>query len=562
MRLVHRLLTLCVPLLLVSATFAAPATLAAPLVPGDKEDWATVEDINAPPPARATAARAICTRAKAAGACHEVAAKLIDIGMKPTTPPDLGRVIADAVGSCGDEKTGKIVAAGMSKGQTEDRLFFVRAARGFKTPAVADAALKMLSDKEERLRGEALELLIDHKVEACVPKLEEILAKGKDTSLIGTCVRGVSQFLKGGPRWTEWEGKLMGYGASPVPELRRSALQVLAENKDASRFDFFGGLLNHDDWSTRAIAAGWMERAKTKKAVGMLIERLGKEQEGTRVFGDIDDALGRMTGMTRWETAEEWSTWWKNSEAAFEFPKNSGAVGTRKTKEEEPALGTGGVHAKFYGIQVETKRAIFIIDISGSMNEPTKNPDYGGRPRVDVAKDELIKLIDELPQGSWFNMVTFSTGVEQWLENLAEASGEKPSTGKRKPKGGPSTGGGLDKPKDEKEAKKDEEKVKKHDAELRQKAKEYVQRQGANGATNIYDAFELAFEDPDVDTIFFLTDGQPTAGKETDPTAIREAVRRWNAGRGVRIHTVAVGDNFPLLQWISSDNGGEHRFIE
>ena len=526
---------------------------------GDKEDWATVEDINAPPPARETAARAICTRAKAAGNCHEAAGKLLDIAMKATTPPELGRRIADAVGGCGDEKTGKLVAAGMLKGQTDERLLYVRAARNLKTTAVADAALKMLADKEPRLRGEALEIVVAHKVEAATPKLEEIVAKGKDLELAGPAVRGVSELLKGGPRWAEWEAKLVGFGNSPVDELRRSALAVLSQNKDSSRFDYWLALLDHADWSTRSIASGWMERAKTKRAIGALIERLAKEQQGTRVFADIDDALGRMTAMGRWETAEEWATWWKNSEAAFEFPKNSGAVGT-KPKEEEPALGTGGVHAKFYGIEVETKRAIFVIDISGSMNEATKNPDYGGRARIEVAKDELIKLVDELPQGSWFNIVTFSTGVEQWLEGLTEASGEKPG---KKPKKGPATGAGAgDKPKDEKEAKKDEEKQKKHDAELREKAKDYVSRLGANGATNIYDALELAFEDPDVDTIFFLTDGEPTAGKEVEPTAIREAVKRWNSGRGVRIHTVAVGQNFPLLQGISQDNGGEHRFIE
>ena len=538
-----------------SLGLAAPTALAL----GDKEDWATVEDINAPPPARETAARAICTRAKAAGKCDDAAGKLLEIAMKATTPPELGRRIADAVGGCGDEKTGKLVAAGMLKGQTDERLLHVRAARNLKTPAVADAALKMLADKEPRLRGEALEIIVAHKIEAATPKLEEIVAKGKDLDLLGPAVRGVSELLKGGPRWADWEAKLVGFGNSPVDELRRSALAVLSSNKDATRFDYWLALLDHADWSTRSIAAGWIERAKTKRAIGALIDRLAKEQPGTRVFADIDDALGRMTAMGRWETAEEWATWWKNTEAAFEFPKNSGAVGT-KPKEEESALGTGGVHAKFYGIEVETKRAIFVIDISGSMNEATQNPDYGGRARIEVAKDELIKLVDELPQGSWFNIVTFSTGVEQWLEGLTEASGEKPG---KKPKKGPATGAGAgDKPKDEKEAKKDEEKQKKHDAELREKAKDYVSRLGANGATNIFDALELAFEDPDVDTIFFLTDGEPTAGKEVEPTAIREAVKRWNSGRGVRIHTVAVGQNFPLLQGISQDNGGEHRFIE
>lgn len=80
------------------------------------------------------------------------------------------------------------------------------------------------------------------------------------------------------------------------------------------------------------------------------------------------------------------------------------------------------------------------------------------------------------------------------------------------------------------------------------------------GATNIYDALELAFQDPDVDTIVFLSDGEPTAGQVTDVGLIREAVREWNDTRGIKIDTVAVGGSLQLLQWLAEDNGG--RYVE
>jgi len=64
-----------------------------------------------------------------------------------------------------------------------------------------------------------------------------------------------------------------------------------------------------------------------------------------------------------------------------------------------------------------------------------------------------------------------------------------------------------------------------------------------------------------VDTLFVLSDGQPSAGKETDPAVIRADVQRWNATRKLRIHTVSVGTDFEILRWLAQDSGGEHRFV-
>ena len=68
-----------------------------------------------------------------------------------------------------------------------------------------------------------------------------------------------------------------------------------------------------------------------------------------------------------------------------------------------------------------------------------------------------------------------------------------------------------------------------------------------------------AFQDQDVDTIFVLSDGEPTTGEVIDPHRIREDVRRWNKHRGIKIHTIAIGGNLEVLEWLAKDAGGTYR---
>ena len=60
-----------------------------------------------------------------------------------------------------------------------------------------------------------------------------------------------------------------------------------------------------------------------------------------------------------------------------------------------------------------------------------------------------------------------------------------------------------------------------------------------------------------VDTVFFLTDGEPTVGRSVDMNVIRGEVRRVNQYRGVQIHIIYVGefggDDFEDL---AHENGG------
>ena len=70
------------------------------------------------------------------------------------------------------------------------------------------------------------------------------------------------------------------------------------------------------------------------------------------------------------------------------------------------------------------------------------------------------------------------------------------------------------------------------------KAQKFSRSLEAGGETNAYGALQLAFKDPDVDTIYLLSDGTPTAGDETIAEVIRMKVRDWNRHRKVIINCI------------------------
>jgi Mg-chelatase subunit ChlD len=177
--------------------------------------------------------------------------------------------------------------------------------------------------------------------------------------------------------------------------------------------------------------------------------------------------------------------------------------------------------AKFFGIKVESHRVIFVLDVSGSMMESMYGRTINGRgaARIDVAKEELSKAVENLDAGALFNILTFSSGVARWLPDGIGTS----------------------------------------DDASRQEAQSWIERLGAGGGTNLYDSVREAFADKDVDTIFILSDGEPTTGEVIDPFRIREDVARWNKHRKITINTIAIGGNLEVLEWLAKDAGGKYR---
>ena len=98
------------------------------------------------------------------------------------------------------------------------------------------------------------------------------------------------------------------------------------------------------------------------------------------------------------------------------------------------------------------------------------------------------------------------------------------------------------------------------------------------GDTALFEALEAAFAvDPQFDTIFLLTDGNPTSGRYWTTPSLLASVRAWNRNRRAAIHTIGLsladedrgmpnltedlGVMATLLGAVASATGGEYREI-
>jgi Mg-chelatase subunit ChlD len=181
---------------------------------------------------------------------------------------------------------------------------------------------------------------------------------------------------------------------------------------------------------------------------------------------------------------------------------------------------------------IRSRRAIFVVDVSGSMEARFTTNQGEALNRLQFVQRELQTVLKEqLPAGAKFNIVIFSTGVQTWKPELVPAS-----------------------------------------PQMVEEAIQYVNGLRYHGEANIHGALGRALADPEVDTIYFLTDGMPTDGKKKTNAEILQDVAAWRAQRKVMVNTIAFlmgsfsGDNRPksreLMFELAKATGGVHRAIE
>lgn len=499
------------------------------------DELAVVADGKASGDARAKAIRSFMERARSEGRCAEAAADLDRVILERAFPAWLRRVGAEAIGGCKDEATSKYVAGGIGRGDTPDRLHHLRAARELPGRAVTDAARKALDFEDPRVRCEAAELLARHRATEALPELDAIVVKNKDLELVESALVSASAMRRKSDLWPAWETKLLAWSQEREGLRKRAAIAELLAADSTKAPEVAGRALGDESWSVRVLAIEWLERNITSARLDLLIERLAFETDGARVHEDLLDVLGRLTGITRYRSHAAWQKW---RETAGKDWKPGDVVG--KSSEGGSAEGRSKA-ARFYGVEIASARTTYVVDLSGSMGALSKSPGDEKLKRIDVARREMLGLVDALPAGSWFNIVGFGDNVHPWLDALADFAGGRKATRDERGELGAA--------------------AKKRDDEMRAKAREWIEKLTLVGSTNIYDAMAFAFADPDVDTICFMTDGTPTIGTETEAIAIREELRRWNRSRRIRVHCIAVGEDNPLPKWLAADHGGVHRFV-
>ena len=293
--------------------------------------------------------------------------------------------------------------------------------------------------------------------------------------------------------------------------VRLAVLQAMADRKDASFLALGLKALADPSWTFRQAAARLLAALGDVKAVGPIVTAMTGEDG--RLLEDYADALARLTGEKLGPNPEAWKKWYDDHKAEL-AAKGAGS--------SAPKLGKNPLAppVDYYGIQTRSRKLLFLIDCSGSMNEVLGKPSVTGGgysgPKIEIAKKMLKAAITQLDPSTQFNVIVFSTDARQFNEGLIPATPiNKAATNEK------------------------------------------IDELAGRGGTYTYGALRLAFglanpnvspSAPPVDTIFLLSDGAPTEAtfedgaeaKPMDPDKILTAVRQWNPFRAIKIHTIAI----------------------
>ena len=274
------------------------------------------------------------------------------------------------------------------------------------------------------------------------------------------------------------------------------ALDALGELRAPDALPVFDKAVKAKDWPVRVTAMRGLSKLKTKEAVDLLVDRIALE-EG-RMLAECADALRALTGKAFGYAPGAWKEWWTNNRESYAFPEASVMAAN--------APGT----TTYHGIPVLSTRMVFCVDISGSMSE-TADKDS----RLEQAKRELGKTLGSVSKESHLNLIFFDDKIEPWHRQLVP--------------------------------------IKQHLAV----AQQIVARLEPRGRTNIFDSLELAFLHKDVDTIYLLSDGEPTDGRVIEPGDILREIKRMNRLRQIVIHTISFGPS-PFMKALAEQNGGQY----
>lgn len=455
-------------------------------------------------------------RAEAAGTLArfegpKVADLFIDLAKKQAVTPDVMRTaMAELLAGLKDTGVDKKTSKLLGRGKAHEKRFALMANRGTKDEKVLKKMLRGLKDKDPAVVILTLQILGGARYEKAVKDMERILSKGKTEELLTAAMKALGEVRAADDEWLE---RLQEFGRGEQRLLRNAAIRALGEERKL--LDLFSETLVHPDWSTRLATLNALEMIRKPAVVGLLVDRI--QEEDGRMLRECAASLWRLTGEPHRLRTAAWKGWYAANKDSIKIITSSKLA--RLEEEEETRRLKETSRVEFFGIRVESKSVIFILDISGSMLENLRSRYEGkaGEPRIDRAKDELIKAIENLEEGALFNVVAFNGGVLPWKEGLSAASGS-----------------------------------------TRAECVTWIEKLGALGGTNLFDSLEWAFSDKDVDTLLILSDGEPSAGQITEPSGIRREVKAWNEERNIRIHTVAMGGSLKILEWLAQDSDGDH----
>lgn len=367
------------------------------------------------------------------------------------------------------------------------------------------ALLERLADPDSAVRGAAAAALAalppDPETARC---LEDAFHRERDWPLRAF---GLESLARTDP---DRAATLLGKAArDPHPHVRLVAAETAARLGPG---DLLPRLLADPDWRVRSAAAEAAAARRDPSLAGALVERLGRETG--RLRADVAAALRRLTGKDLGLDPGPWKAWWDARRDAPPPPTPS--------RESQ---------VSFFEIPVLSDRLVFLIDLSGSMREPSP----AGGTKLDVARRGLLETLRDLPPAARFGIVGLGCDDEgRYLEPEKKTWQGRPVLLPAVPA-------------------------------VKADARRWLEALEARGWTNLYDGIARAFEAPDVDTIYLYSDGGASKGTFVAASEILSQVAALNRFRRVVLHAVEVPgdrilpDNRRLLRRLAEDTGGTFR---
>lgn len=269
-------------------------------------------------------------------------------------------------------------------------------------------------------------------------------------------------------------------------------------------------------------------RASAADALGGIRSRRGlpalMAQVKDNAIGEMAQrALFRLTGRDFDDAPEKWAAWFKAGGATAELKMLGQSEWETRRKEKAaaaPKQEPREFSARFYGVEVRTRHCLFILDVSGSMEGE----------RLLQLKEQMSNLFAGLrnkPKEMRFGIVAFHNDMEICLAGRALLPNEPASV---------------------------------------RRAAHFVEKIPAGGGTAMTGTLQFVaaklLPGNDVDTIYFLSDGEPTDGTPEDVMAV---VNKIHEQFHVKFNTVAIGEAVPppgaaqpqsLLEQMAMRTGG------
>lgn len=458
-------------------------------------------------------------------------------------------------------------------------------------PGVSSVLLKILTDKEPVLAQAAQSVITQLPSEKSRLPLREVLFEAKQSEYFAPILRAVADgkwkdfaevtrpyLLDSDDTVRLWAVTAVGAIKDP-PSLVQAGVMVVEDSHPLVRTAAVHAVvllgrgreevagpplvaaLDDPNISVSTAACIGLRTIRTKLAIGPLI-RLLEEGEG-RILELLWPTLVEITDQPFNDDPGIWRNWWTQVEATYTIPTEAEIAERRAARAAANAqYTTPKAEADFMGVKTSSRQIVFVIDVSGSMEEEIINRDsfrergFTRFSKLEIVKEELSRSIDQLGDNVVFNIYSFASHVHPWRNRPVPANALNKKSAiawvkKLKPIGGGQA-------------------AQLASAGLRGSSKL------EDGRTNTYAALlaglgvnpdpkkrgpmtEVAATDLDkiADTMFFLSDGKPTVGELVDTEDIEIAIQEINRFRGVVIHAIAIGD-FPssFIQDLARQNGG------